>query len=96
LAGYGKHSCILPWAPWVIPPCLATPARAAITARFHAIHDRQSCTRPVRGRKGIVTLVGTAAGDDPHINVLMHQGTGVTQATFERVYSLPKTSSGGR
>ena len=36
----------------------------------------------------LVVLADTTSGDDPSINVAVRQGTGVTQATFEGVYSV--------
>jgi hypothetical protein len=50
----------------------------------------------------LIVLADTNAGDDPYINVALRQGTGVTKATFEGVYSVseyggtPITSTFGK
>jgi hypothetical protein len=50
----------------------------------------------------LIVLADTNAGDDPYINVAVRRGTGVTQATFEGVYSVseyggtPITSTFGK
>jgi hypothetical protein len=41
----------------------------------------------------LIILADTNSGDDPFVNVAVRQGTGVTQATFEGVYSV--TQYGG-
>jgi hypothetical protein len=41
----------------------------------------------------LIILADTNSGDDPFVNVALRQGTGVTQATFEGVYSV--TQYGG-
>jgi hypothetical protein len=38
--------------------------------------------------RDLIVLAGTNSGDDPFINVALLRGTGVTQATFEGVYSV--------
>jgi hypothetical protein len=69
------------------------PASGQWTVANGALTSVGSAAGAVSADGDLIVLADTNSGDDPYINVAVLRGTGVTQATFEGVYSL--TEYGG-
>jgi PASTA domain len=64
------------------------PASAQWTVTNGILTSVGSATGAVSADGDLIVLADTNAGDDPYINVAVRRGSGVTQATFEGVYSV--------
>jgi hypothetical protein len=78
------------------------PASAQWTVTNGILTSVGSASGAVSADGDLIVLADTNSGDDPYVNVAVRQGTGVTPATFEGVYSVaeyggtPLTSTFGK
>ena len=71
------------------------PASAQWTVTSGMVASVGSASGAVSADGDLIVLADNNSGDDPKINVAVLQGTGVTQATFEGVYSVAEYGGGG-
>ena len=64
------------------------PASGHYTAANGVVTTVGEASGAVSTDGNLIVLADTNSGDNPQIDVLLHRGTGVTQATFEGVYSV--------
>jgi hypothetical protein len=71
------------------------PASAQWTLTNGILTSVGSATGALSADGDLIVLADTNAGDDPYINVAVRRGSGVTQATFEGVYSVAQYAGDG-
>jgi hypothetical protein len=77
------------------------PASAQWTVTSGLVTSVGAAQGAVSADGDLIVLADTHSGDDPFVNVAVRRGSGVTQATFEGVYSVVKyvgnavTTTGG-
>jgi hypothetical protein len=70
------------------------PASAQWTVTNGILTSADAASGAVSADGDLIVLADTNSGDDPSINVAVLRGTGVTQTTFEGVYSVTEYSGG--